>query len=336
MSVPVGSNIVLDYLSFTIPYSEGGLERVVKAMDLGDLQHVHYGGMGYTQSAFFLDGGRVFWHDERHEMGIHVRINSASISLLGLTALGIINRVLVMGGRITRIDIAFDDLLGLLDIAHMHEKLVVGNVVTRFRKVARVQGAEIGRSRNIGDTVNIGNRTSHAFIRIYDKKRELEARGKDTSEIDTWTRVELELKSEKAHMFGGLLAQLATDKDQAAPALLCSNLLWGLLDFKTPNPEDENKSRWNTSGWWAEFIQASEKLTLTIPLPEKTIEGAKDWVHNQVAPTLAMIVLSYPDRNEVSGYDFIMDSIKKGEERLNDQQKRRLALYNDQRKANIS
>lgn len=335
MSVKVGKNILLDYLSFTMSHSENGVEKIVKSMNLGELKQSTYGGMGYAESAFFLDGGRIFWHDERPEMGIHVRLNSSSMSLVGLTALGTINRVLDMGGKITRLDIAFDDLDGLLDITHMHEKLVAGNVQTRFRRVSRIQGATIGLSQNIGDTINIGKRTSHAFVRIYDKKREQEARGKDVSEIHMWTRVELELKSEKAHMFAGLLGECAADPDNDKPAVLCSNLLWGLLDFKTPNPDDENKSRWVTSYWWADFIQATSKLTLSIAAPDKTIEGAKAWVDNQVAPTLAMIILSYPDHNDVSGYEFIMDAIQKGEGRLSDEQKRRLSLYNDQMRLNM-
>ncbi len=335
MSVKVGKNIVLDYLSFTVKWSEAGVKDVAKSMNLGELKMMTYGGMGYTQSAFFLDGGRIFWHDERPEMGIHIRLNSTSMALVGLTALGAINRVLDMGGQITRLDIAFDDLDGLLDINHMHEKLLAGNVQTRFRKVARIQGAIIGLSQNIGDTINVGSRTSHAFVRVYDKKREQEARGKDVSGIDTWTRVELELKSEKAHMFAGLLGECAAGNDLDAPAILCSNLLWGLLDFKIPNPDDENKSRWDTSHWWADFLEATAKLTLSIPSPEKTIEGAKAWVKNQVAPTLAMIVLSYPDHNDVSGYEFIMDAIQKGEDRLTEEQKRRLDLYNVQMRLDI-
>jgi len=335
MPLKVGKNIVLDYLSFTVPYSENGVEKVAQSMNLGELKPQTYGGMGYTQSAFFLDGGRIFWHEERPEMGIHIRLNSTSMALVGLTALGAINRVLDMGGQITRLDIAFDDLDGLLDINHMHEKLLAGNVQTRFRKVARIQGAIIGLSQNIGDTINVGSRTSHAFVRIYDKKREQEARGKDVSEIGTWTRVELELKAEKAHMFAGLLGECAAGEDKDAPAILCSNLLWGLLDFKQHNPDDENKSRWDTSHWWADFLEATAKLTLSIPTPEKTIEDAKSWVKNQVAPTLAMIVLSYPDHNDVSGYEFIIDSIRKGEERLTEEQKRRLSLYNAQMRLDI-
>ena len=332
MSTDFGENILLDYLSFTVPFSEEMLEMLVKGLQTGPLVETGYGGMGYTSSANILDGGRIFWHTERPEMGIHLRLNGQSLSLTGFTALGLLNYALDKGGRITRLDIAFDDLLGLLDVQHMYEKLLSGAVTTRFRKVARVQGAAVGENRKIGDTLNIGSRSSQAFVRIYDKKAEQEYRGIDVSEIGSWTRVELELKKEKAHMFSGLLARSSTSKDNGTAGEMSVNLLYGLLDFKVVDQNDDNKTRWATSGWWLEFLGANKKLRLSIPVSIKTIDTAKRWVATQVAPTLAMILLSEMDDNGVSGYDFIMDSIFLGQERLSIEQRNRLKRYNEQQK----
>jgi phage replication initiation protein len=333
MDAEFGQNVLLDYLSFTVPFSEKMLEKLAQGLEVGEIKENGFGGMGYVSSAFILDGGRFFWHEDRPEMGIHVRLNPASLSLTGFTALGLLNYVLDKGGKVTRLDVAFDDMAGLLDMQHMYEKLLSGAVTTRFRKVARVQGAELGTNRKIGDTINVGARASQAFVRIYDKKREQESKGKDVSLIENWTRVELELKSQKAHMFARLLTQTATSKDQGTAAELCAKLLYGLLDFKEVNPADDNKTRWDTSPWWLKFVQAESKLRLSIPPSEKTLENAMSWVRLQVAPTLAMIVLSLPDVENVSGYDFIMNSIKDGEERLSNEQKKRLILYNEQQKA---
>lgn len=330
-----GKNVLLDYLSFTIPYSERGLNLLLLGLNAGELKENDFGGMGYVSSAFILDGGRLFWHADRPEMGIHVRLNPSSLELTGFTALGILNYALDQGGKITRLDIAFDDLGGLLDMQQMYEKLLAGAVTTRFRKVARVQGVKIGSNKPIGDTINIGARASQSFVRIYDKKREQEAKGKDVSKIDNWTRVELELKGEKAHMFSGLLAGTATDITGGKAGELCVNLLYGLLDFKEVNTDDDNKTRWETSPWWYEFLRAERKLKLSLPPPEKSIETAKGWVRLQVAPTLAMIILSLDDAKGVSGYDFIMSSIAEGAERLSQEQRKRLVIYNDQQKAKL-
>lgn len=330
-----GDNVLLDYLSFTVPYSKDAINSLMLGLQAGKLVENDFGGMGYASSAFILDGGRIFWHADRPEMGIHVRLNPSSLHLTGFTALGLLNYVLDKGGKITRLDIAFDDMAGLLDMQQMYEKLLSGSVTTRFRKVARVQGTEIGHNRPIGDTINIGARASQAFVRIYDKKQEQESRGKDVSGIDNWTRVELELKSEKAHMFSGVLARTVTSTGGGTAEQLCVNLLYGLLDFKEPNPVDDNKTRWDTSSWWQEFLQAERKLKLSLPPPTKTLDDAKGWIKNQVAPTLAMIVLSLDDVEGVSGYDFIMKAIADGADRLSIEQKRRLDLYNAEQKAKL-
>lgn len=328
-----GENVLLDYLSFTVPYSKGALDLLMVGLQAGQLKENDFGGMGYVSSAFILDGGRIFWHADRPEMGIHVRLNPSSLQMTGFTALGILNYVLDKGAKITRLDIAFDDMGGLLDMQHMYEKLLSGAVTTRFRKVARVQGVELGVNKPIGDTINVGGRASQAFVRIYDKKQEQENKGKEVSDIESWIRVELELKSEKAHMFSGLLARTSTNTEEGTAEQLCVNLLYGLLDFKEVNPDDDNKTRWDTSSWWREFLQAERKLKLSLPPPEKTMETARGWIRLQVAPTLAMIVLSLPDVENVSGYDFIMNSIADGAERLSTEQQKRLALYNEQQKA---
>lgn len=328
-----GENVLLDYLSFTVPYSTDALNALMLGLQAGELKENDFGGMGYVSSAFILDNGRIFWHADRPEMGIHVRLNPASLHLTGFTALGLLNYVLDKGGKVTRLDVAFDDMAGLLDMQQMYEKLLSGAVTTRFRKVARVQGVELGSNKPIGDTINVGARASQAFVRIYNKKNEMEGKGKDVSKIENWTRIELELKSQKAHMFAQLLARTATDTDDGTAAELCAKLLYGLLDFKEVDSSDGNKTRWDTSSWWLEFIQSESKLRLSIPPPAKTLENAMTWVRLQVAPTLAMIVLSLPDMENVSGYDFIMNSIADGAERLSVEQTKRLALYNEQQKA---
>ena len=333
MNVELSDNILLDYLSFTVPFSTEMLQRVAAGLNIGQLKENDYGGMGYTSSANVLDGARMFWHHDRPEMGIHVRINSGSLHLTGLSPLGILNRVLDWSGRITRIDIAFDDRDGLLDIGRMYEKLLAGEVSTRFRRVARIVGAELIDRKKTGDTVNVGSRSSNAFIRMYDKKKEMESRGKDVMGIKKWTRVELEMKKEKAHYFATLLANTARQKTALTVGQLCSSLLLGLLDFKVPDELDTNKSRWETVDWWREFVGAKEKLRLAIPKDQKTLNDTKRWVETQVATSLAMIMLSHADDNGESGYDFIMNSIQKGQFKMNVAQQKRLNLYNAQQEA---
>lgn len=335
MSTNLEGNVLLDYLSFTVPYSKEMLGRVLNMFDAAEEKMNGFGGMGYTESVFVLDGGRVFWHPERVEMGIHVRLNSASVAMSGFTALGLLNCTLDMGAKITRLDIAFDDYSGLLDIDWMYGKLRKGEVVTRFRRVVRIEGATLGKFEKTGSTINLGSRASQAFIRIYDKKKEQEARKIATLDVENWTRVEMELKAEKAHMFAGLLSRSVFLDLKKTAGQLCSELLFGLLDFKVVGDNDANKSRWETAGWWQEFVGASEKLTLGVPPKHRTLDDTKRWIKIQVSTSLAMVILSHPDDGGVSGYDFIMDCIKDGEENISKGQQVVLDLYNQQQEAKM-
>lgn len=319
----------LDYLSFTIPYSEAAFEKLKKTFDQADFTELSYGGMGYRDSAAILDGGRIFWHSGRIDMGIHIRLNASSLGMIEMTPLGILNRVYDWGGKLTRMDIAFDDMVGLLNVDIMYDKIRDGEIVTRWRKVTRLNGINVGNSLKTGDTLSVGSRASQAYLRIYDKKLERETKGFDVTGIDHWVRVELELKAEKADHFGKILAETARGSEAGSASQLCSNLLMGMIDFKDTDPLDSNKSRWQTARFWAEFVCATAKIKLSIPKVQKTLDDSKEWVQKTVSPTLAMIVLSRDDASGLSGYDFIMSCITAGQHRMTKTQERRLDLYNN-------
>jgi phage replication initiation protein len=324
----LNTNIILDYLSFTIENTKENVGRIMNAFDIDELEELSYGGYGYASSAMILDGGRVFWHSERPEMGMHIRLNSKSLALLNMTPLGLLNRVIDWGGKFRRLDLAFDDRDGTLNLDEMHQKLANGEVVTRWRRVARIVGREIGGAQKSGDTVAVGVRASNSYLRMYDKKLERLAKNVDVTDIEHWVRVELELKADKANEFGRIMAKRAHIQQQETVGELCANLLWGLLDFKDVNNEDDNKSRWDTSEFWGKFLRASSKLKLSTPKKDGTLDDSKDWVWKTVAPTLAMIILSKDDDKGQSGYDFIMECIVKGEERMSRSHQRRLFAYN--------
>lgn len=327
------TDILLDYLSFTLKFSEESFNSLRLIFDTGEFEELTYGGMGYQQSASVLDGGRVFWHVERPEMGIHVRLNPKSLGQIEMTPIGLLNRVFDLGGKITRLDVAFDDLSGHLDMSEIYRKLLAGEVVTRWHKVTRLAGSTVSRSEKTADTVSVGSRASQAYLRIYDKKLEQTTKRADTTNIEHWVRVELELKGDKSQAFAKKLAMTALSVEDGSPAELCSSLLWGMIDFKDVDSSDSNKSRWETSKFWREFVQASSKLTLAIAKMEKTMDDSKEWVRTAISPTLAMIILSLNDDEGLSGYDFIMACIETGQHRMTNTQQRRLDLWNNQQEA---
>jgi phage replication initiation protein len=326
------TTISLDYLAFTVPYSEKNQGYIHEFLKETDTKILDYGGLKYSRSAIIFDGGRVYWHPERREMGIHFRLGAKALSCIEMSPLCLINKVRDWGGVFKRVDLAYDDFEGDLDMDEMYEMLERGDVVTRWRKALRTSGINLGESEKAGDTVSVGARSSQAFLRIYDKKLEQEGKGTDLKNIAHWVRVELELKGPKADYFATLMGDSPFREDNQGTGELCTNLLYGLLDFKKRNESETNKSRWKTVGWWSKFLMASDKLMLAMPKKERSIEKSKKWIATSVSSTLAMIVLSEPDDKDVSGYDFIIDCISLGSEKMSKEQQNILNLYNEQQK----
>ncbi len=330
--IGISENILIDWLSFTLPHNKASMERALSLGDAHKSEKLDYGRFGYNNGYKILDSGWVFYHNEKPEMGIHVVLNSASLALLNYRPLQLINFLRDWGAKFTRCDLALDDYGGLLDIDEIYGKLLYGEVQTRFRKVKRVEGGDLGELSSVGKTVNIGQRSSESFLRIYDKRAERMSKGVSAEALPAhWVRVELELKGKKVVAFLTLLGNSALDGASGASELV-AQLLYGLLDFKEENKTESNKSRWKTCEWWAEFIGQTTKLTLVLPVPTKSVETAKTWVYNQVKTTLAMIVLSEIDANGNSGYDFIVKCLIDGEARMSKAQQDRLDEYNTKQK----
>jgi phage replication initiation protein len=328
----LSSEISIDYLAFTVPRTDLNMAVIRSTFDATEIEELSHGGMGYRNSAIISGSGRMYWHPDKVELGIHVRLGARALGLVDMTALGLINRVLDWSAKITRIDIAFDDHDGMLNIDQMHAKILAGEVQTPFRRVTRISGANAGNQEKTGDTVNVGSRKSRSFCRIYDKRLEMVAKGKEPAEIGHWVRVELELKKDKAAAFSALLAETARVQGGPTTGELCRGLLLGLLDFKDENPNDMNKSRWPTSDFWLSFVQQQGKLKLSLPKNSATLEDSKQWIEKYVSVTLAMIVLSHNEENGDSGYDFIVKCIVGGQERLKKELYRRMDEHEQEMK----
>lgn len=325
--------IKLDYLAFTLENTYENTNRLREFFGHMHWDELSYGGMGYQKSAVVGDGGKIYWHPDRQEMGIHVRLGAKALSQVLTTPVGLMNRVLDWKGKFARIDIAFDDLDGLLDIDEIYEKLLLGDVTTRWRRVARIEGHMMGGEEKTGYTINVGSRVSESFLRIYDKLLEQVAKEQDVRGIEHWVRVELELKGVKADVFGHLLAGSVHLTNARTPGELCAELLLGMIDFKEVNKDETNKSRWKTCLWWGEFVKTKSKLKLSIPKDVKTLEDSKSWIAKSVSSTLSMIVLSLDDDEGQSGFDFIMSCIEKGHRKMTKEQWLKLELFNAQQEA---
>lgn len=328
----LSEKMTIDWIAFSVSVSDQNFQRVLSLGDGHKVEQFDYGRYGYNSSYRMLDGAWVYWHTSKPEAKIHVVLNSTSLALMDWRPLQLINRIRDWGAKFKRIDIALDDTGALLDIEVMYDKLRSGEVQTRFRKVKRVESCNLDEADKLGRTINIGQRSSQSFVRVYDKRAEQLAKDVDADDLpEHWVRVELELKGKKCEAFSDLLGGTAMGGQMTAGEMV-GNLLYGLLDFKEPNSSESNKSRWETSLWWLEFLRATKKLKISLPKPIRSVERSMKWVYNQVKTTLAMIVLSEIDVNDQSGMDFIARCIKDGEGKMTETQQDILALYNAKQK----
>lgn len=113
--------------------------------------------------------------------------------------LALIAQLLRLGGKVRRMDIAFDDRRGVLPIDTIRDAWTQGKAVTHFRRMRTIEDYGRGGNRTAYG-VNFGSRSSSSYLRVYDKSLE-QAGG--TGELAGHVRYELELKNDEAHALMG-------------------------------------------------------------------------------------------------------------------------------------
>jgi len=284
----------VDYLEFTVPAEQ--FYDVLKV--LPGLIPQDRGWRGYVKSALVASGkGFLGWHPERPEMGVHCSLGAQALGVLAGTddrwadLPGMLAHLRDrLGGKVTRLDVAWDDQSGLLDVGRIEQEVRDGNFTSRWK------GGHVrwGWGNQSGETLNFGYKGSDAMLRIYDKLAERHAKirdGKaDPSEvegIDHWTRVELQLRRKRADVVAGLFQNVK--KDAQAVFIHLAGVLRGYLEFKVPNPHDSNKRRWEPASWWLAFLGWVEKARLVIEQEVRTVDQVREWIATQVAPSLAVL-----------------------------------------------
>jgi hypothetical protein len=102
-----------------------------------------------------------------------------------------------------------------------------------------------------GTTVQIGERSSHTMIRIYDKAAQL-----GVQEDGHWIRVEIQFRKENAASF----VKRYLKKENCLHEVFLGTL-HKYLRYADPT-NDTNKSRWPTKKYWEKFLQAAEKVKI--------------------------------------------------------------------------
>lgn len=222
-------------------------------------------------------------------MGIHIIMSSSAIALFSAknNFFRLIEKIIANQCKVSRLDIAIDDYNArYLKLDLIKKDIAIGCVVSRWRSYSNITKNSLKDNSLEGETLYFGSRTSDIFMRIY--RKDLEQKIFDPL-MRNWTRLELELKKEKAYsMLSEIHRQININKQTYFTEKIHSLLNHYIRFLK--KGKGKNKSRWETSVHWENFISNTNTLKLSVPEKEYNLNDVKRWVYQQVSTSLAMIL----------------------------------------------
>lgn len=251
----------------TFHWLRGGIEAPVEEVvelvaDLtgGGYSESHeWGRYFYRKHHEFVAGLRVYFEPVAANMpAVMVDAPGEACEFLGLERL----RTLFCNAELARADVALDR--APFTPAELASEVRRGNV--RCKSKQRHYTEDLGDEPD-GNTLTIGSRSSHRFLRIYD------GRG--------FTRVELELKGRYARAMKGVLL---ADLDEIAALVV--GVVRDFVDFVDVS-KDSNPSRAPLLPAWRSFTEGLARVRLpvegtTVP----TADRIRRYIEHQVAASL--------------------------------------------------
>lgn len=309
--------MLIDWLSYTISKAEKN-EKIFNSI---------YNESDFLKSRFLVCGTRI---TNRPKEGL-VDIDMSSKALSNYKFNDIRKIIFYDYFHVRRLDIAYDDRNGLLEMENIWNLIENNSIVSQFKNFTKLESIERTKKRTFhGTTFYGGKRSSHSFIRIYDKYQEsyktfknetlttAKNRIRDLKNHKNFIRVEIELKQKNAdHIFRKIISEEFDPK----------KYLFKLLDFKNPESVTKRIERKETIDFWKIFLDGIEKEKLGLPKPFWSLETLEKWINKQIAPSLYGFT-KHKSENELS------DLIKKAGERFTESQNKK--FYKSKRKIHLT
>lgn len=253
----------LDWVKFTVHASRASVDALLSLLGvLGALDVIGHGGTGFKTIESGLNGFQLY--SEPVEVAreyLSFNLPSKFIQSLGHDKLLKVHDWLCESGlrfNYTRFDIAFDQQDFIT--SQFVEAWASGHVKTRAAAFKEIESNE-------GHTFYLGSRQSEAMLRVYDKSD-----GNSFGEAVPFTRVELELKGDRA-MMGALEVFAAPMQSQH---LMAAAILNGFCDVETD--------------WWQEFKLITKAAWLKLRSAVSTVAKIEKWINKAVLPSLATLI----------------------------------------------
>lgn len=291
--------ISLDWLQFTSkdcnPYNV--IIQLLR-LDVKLFVELEKGKLGYKKQLMY-DNITVLY-EGKADMGTHVILSGKGCRAYERKepVLNLIKRLNQEEIKSTRIDIAIDDIKGdIIDLKKIKYDIKHANVVSKWKTSLEKVQRSMKDGSIIGDSMQVGSRSSETMLRFYNKSLEQKEEG-------NWSRMELEVKGDKAF---NLQKILTVDNVGSLVVRIINNY----LRIVQPNKKDSNKSRWKVKPYWKNIINTTQKVSLSNGKEDVTLEKMEQWFAHQVAPTLATILMA-----NGGDIDYLYKQINNGKKRL--------------------
>ena len=189
----------LDWLAFTVP--QATVDEINTVVG-GEWFERTTGFRGYPTCRLTNQGrhgvGKLGTGAPRNPKEVHVDLSAGIVSTWDEVKIrSVLTSVFARGGHMTRMDVALDDRAAGVSIAQVKQAVGAGQAVTRSQKFQVLAGSSLRDGAPTGDTLYFGSRESQTMLRVYDKRLELQQKGREEAK-DYGVRWELELKKDRA------------------------------------------------------------------------------------------------------------------------------------------
>ena len=143
----------------------------------------------------------------RSPLEVHVDLSAGIVSAWPTAKVrAVLQWVLKHEGHLTRLDCALDDrTMHRPADRSIKAAIQAGQCVTRADRMQTIASSSIHKGTPSGETLYLGSPHSQTLLRIYDKRAELQAKGRQDWE-SYGIRWELQFKQERAQVCGQVLA----------------------------------------------------------------------------------------------------------------------------------
>ena len=172
--------LTIDWLSFTLPTGTGK-----ETMDIleGEWIKSQAGFRGYplswTTVASDRGVGKLGTGAPRTPLEVHVDLSAGIVSAWSTAKVrSVFQWVRKQEGHLTRLDCALDDRTMTVPLKIIKEAIQSGQCVTRADRMQTIASSSIHKGTPSGETLYLGSPHSQTLLRIYDKRAELQAKGR--------------------------------------------------------------------------------------------------------------------------------------------------------------